>query len=105
MSSDFLNSTTSTAFPSTASSAASSPKIRQRTALTASSDVPPYSPGTAVSGLPDKMESILEGTRSRGSQIGRNVIEGLQLDKLGERMSKLEMPDLKLTPNMDVDSQ
>ena len=39
----------------------------------------------------------------------RNVIEGLQLDKLGERISKLprmEMPDLKLTtPNMDVDVQ
>jgi hypothetical protein len=88
MSFDYLNST-----------------IRQRTGVTVSSDDTLQLPGTSVSGLPMRRESILEGTRSRGSQIGRNVIEGLQLDKLGERMSKLEMPDLKLAPNMHVDEQ
>jgi len=53
----------------------------------------------------------MESTLKAGATIGRNVFEGLQLDKLGERMSKLprmEMPEIKMpTPNlnMDVDVQ
>ena len=108
MSSDFLNSANTTAFPSTASSAVSSPKIRQRSGFALSPENDSLalpSDGLSVS---RKKDSNGDGYRSRGS-LSRNVIEGLQLDKLGERISKLprmEMPDLKLaTPNMDVDIQ
>jgi hypothetical protein len=108
MSSDFLNSANTTAFPSTASSAVSSPKIRQRFGFTSSPENGSLSLPTDGLRASDKKEPNGDGYKSRGS-LSRNVIEGLQLDKLGERISKLprmEMPDLKLaTPNMDVDAQ
>jgi hypothetical protein len=108
MSSDFLNSANTTAFPSTASSAVSSPKIRQRSGFTLSPESGSLSLPSDGSKISDKKHPNGDGYRPRGS-LSRNVIEGLQLDKLGERISKLprmEMPDLKLTtPNLDVDVQ
>jgi uncharacterized protein YqfB (UPF0267 family) len=50
---------------------------------------------------------ISRGSTTRSS-ISRNVIEGLQLNKLGERMAKLpqmELPDIKmLGQNIEVQS-
>jgi hypothetical protein len=136
MSSDLLGSTQSSAFPSATSSTVSSPRLRHRSGFELSSDVgdlprqdnqldpnhasfsniPEPKPasgsdskrpdGLTREASTDSTNSLLKGT----TNLGRNVIEGLQLDSLRERMSKLpkmmEMPEIKMpTPNLDVDVQ
>lgn len=133
MSSDLLGSTQSSAFPSATSSTVSSPRLRHRSGFELSSDdgdlprqldpnhasssnIPEPKPASGSdSKRPDVLtreastdstNSLLKGT----TNLGRNVIEGLQLDSLRERMSKLpkmmEMPEIKMpTPNLDVDVQ
>jgi hypothetical protein len=126
MSSDFLGSAPTTAFPSTTSSTVSSPQIRHRSGFNLSSDdlprqvyLDPNYTSTSASALSSKVpgpgrpdgltrEPSTEPASRKGS-IGRNMIEGLQLDALRERISKLprmEMPEIKMpTPNLDVDVQ
>jgi hypothetical protein len=133
MSSDLLGSTQSSAFPSATSSTVSSPRLRHRSGFELSSDdgdlprqpdpnhasfsnIPEPKPasgsdskrpdGLTREASTDSTNSLLKGT----TNLGRNVIEGLQLDSLRERMSKLpkmmEMPEIKMpTPNLDVDVQ
>lgn len=48
----------------------------------------------------------MESTLKAGATIGRNVIDSLQLDRLGERMkaARMEMPEIKMpTPNLGMD--